>query len=368
MTSRLTLVVALLSLLAPSEASAEDAGAHPSEAWLDSVLLLVAGSAWCSAAIIDEQGTVATAYHCIANGRRPQLTTRDGLKTVARVVATAPRQDLALLEAPELAGRPALEPRELGARPGETVWALGHPFAPQAESSPLLAGTLQWSVSRGVVSAVGTRLVQVDAALNPGNSGGPVVDDDGRIVGVASRRLSGDNVAFISPSSGLIELLDEPEKRVLGGTWGLSISAMQGLAVREAPSLGATADLSLRDRWLVRAGLLFPISQRWTALSLGSSSWAAGELSSSLRLRAGRGRWSTTVDLGGTCLLVEGVRAEVQDDSVLLWTAPTELRPGGVVSVGMGGSSLRVLVVHGDEGWTGLLGVDLGFPGVLGVF
>lgn len=340
----------------------------PVDAWLDSVLLLITGSAWCSAVLVDDQGTVATAYHCIASGRRPQVTTRTGERHLARVVATAPRDDLALLEVPGLVGGVGLEIRPDPARIAETVWALGHPFAPQAESSALLAGTLTWSASRGVVSAVGQRLTQVDAALNPGNSGGPVVDDQGRVIGIASRRLSGDNVAFIAPSSGLLELQAEPHKALLGGTWGVGLAALQGLDLNSSPSVGVVAQAGLRDTWLLRAGLYLPVGQRWAALSLGHSTWTAGELSSSLRLRLGRGRFSTTVDLGGVCLLQEGVQSEVADDAVHLWAAPGGLAPGGVASIGMGGSSLRVLMVQGSDGWSAVVGVDLGFPGVLGVF
>jgi hypothetical protein len=279
-----------------------------------------------------------------------------------------PRDDLALLEVPGLAGEAWLEIRPAPARVGETVWALGHPFAPQAESSALLAGTLTWSASRGVVSAVGERLTQVDAALNPGNSGGPVVDDQGRIVGIASRRLSGDNVAFIAPSGGLLSLVDRPHKALLGGTWGVGLAALQGLDVRSSPSVGVVAELGLRDTLLLRGGLYVPVGQRWAALSLGSSSWVAGELSSCLRFRLGRGRFSTTIDLGGVGLLVEGVRAEIAEDAVHMLAAPGALAPGGVLSLGMGGSSLRALAVREEAGWSLLMGVDLGFPGVLGVF
>lgn len=363
-----TLLVCLLVLCSPAAAQDEGLSAAPVEAWLESVMVLVTGSAWCSAVLIDDQGTVATAYHCVASGRRPQLTTRDGRTSVGRVVATAPRQDLALIVAPELAGLAYLEVREAGAVQGETVWALGHPFAPQADTSPLLAGTLKWSASRGVVSAVGERLVQVDAALNPGNSGGPIVDQQGRVIGIASRRLSGDNIAFISPASGITGLENERRKPVIGGTWGASVVALQGLEFDGAPSLGAAMELGLRDRVLFRAGLLFPVGQRWTALSLGSSSWAAGELAASLRLRVGRGRWSTTLDMGGTCLVMEGVRAELAEDTIQMWAAPTTLHPGGAFALGMGGSGLRLLLVHGESGWTTMLGVDLGFPGVMGIF
>jgi S1-C subfamily serine protease len=360
----LALLLSVTGLRAQDPSPAE----LPVERWMDSVVVLITGSAWCSAVVVDDQGTVATAYHCVASGRRPHLVTRDGERVTGRVVATAPKEDLALLEAPALAGGPGLPLRERPAVLGESVWALGHPFAPQADASPLLAGTLQWSAGRGVVSAVGQRLVQVDVALNPGNSGGPIVDEEGAIVGIASRRLSGDNIAFISPVGGLHALIDAPDKALLGGTWGASISALQGLGIHDAPSLGAAAELGLRDRILLRGALLFPLGQRWTALSLGRARWIAGELSAVARLRVGHGRWSTTLDLGGAGLLIEGVEASFEDDGVDLWATPSVLAPGGVVSLGMGGSSFRLLLVHEPSGWSAMVGVDLGFPGVMGVF
>jgi hypothetical protein len=363
----LALLLTLFLSLHTARAEGDDAQ-RPVDGWLDSVHVLITGSAWCSAVSIDDQGTVATAYHCVASGRRPHLVTRDGQRVTGRVIATSPRDDLALLEAPELTGRPGLPLRETPPALGETVWALGHPFAPQAEASPLLAGTLQWSAGRGVVSAVGQRLVQVDVALNPGNSGGPTVDEDGAIVGIASRRLSGDNIAFISPVGGLHSLLEQPGKKLLGGTWGARLTAAQGLGIHDAPSIGAAAELGLRDTLLLRGALLFPLGQRWTALSLGTARWVAGELGASARLRVGHGRWSTTLDLGGAGVLTEGIGATIQDGGVDLRVTETKLAPAGVAALGMGGSSLRLLVIRDEVDWSWALGVDFGFPGVLGVF
>jgi hypothetical protein len=367
----LSLLLTALLLVLPLRAEptgGTEPGVAPADAWLDSVVLLVTGPALCAGVVIDGEGTVATAYHCVANGRRPQVRTRGGGRHLGRVVATAPRDDLALLEVPGLAGVSALEPRATPARIGETVWALGHPYATQAETSPLLQGTLAWSVSRGVVSAVGQRLIQVDAALNPGNSGGPVVDAGGRIVGIASRRLSADNIAFISPTTALLALMEQPERTLLGGTWGLSLVALQGLELEASPSAGVALDLGLRDRLLAKASLYLPLGQRWTAVSMGRSSWVSGELSTSLRLRVGRGRLSTTFDLGAVALVSEGLDAELTEEAVHLWSVSPALSPGAVASVGMAGSSLRVLLVNDAGAWTASLGLELGFPGVLGVF
>ena len=54
-----------------------------------------------------------------------------------------------------------------------------------------MEGTLRWSVVDGVVSSLGSQAMQISAPLNPGNSGGPVIGEDGELVGVVSRRLSG---------------------------------------------------------------------------------------------------------------------------------------------------------------------------------
>jgi len=341
----------------------------PVERWLDGVVLLVTGPAWCAGVVIDDQGTVATAYHCVATGRRPQVRTRAGERLPGRVEARSQRDDLALISVPDLAGRAVPLPvRTTGLAIGERVWALGHPFAPQAETSPLLAGTLQWSASQGVVSAVGERLVQVDAALNPGNSGGPVVDDTGAIVGIASRRLSADNVAFISPAPRLAALREDPRRRALGGTWGVSLAALQGLGVADVPAVGLTIEAALRDRAILEGALYFPVGQRWTALGLGEASWVTAELGAVARARAGRGRWSTTLDLGASALLVEGIEGRIEDGGLDLWARPASVRPALVVGLGLGGSALRLLASP-DDGELGLLlGIDLGFPGVLGTF
>ena len=83
---------------------------------------------------------------------------------------------------------------------------------------------LQWSVSAGIVSNVGPRLIQTDAALNPGNSGGPAVDSEGRVIGIVSRKLSGDNVAFLSSVDNLHKLIQEPSKpALLGGQFSIRL-------------------------------------------------------------------------------------------------------------------------------------------------
>jgi S1-C subfamily serine protease len=114
---------------------------------------------------------------------------RKGGSWSGEVVARDPKRDLAAIR---LSGRPAgakpLWPRPLPnrARQGDELLLVGSPFG------------LEGTVTTGVVSRVTKQLVQTDAAANPGNSGGPAVDERGRVVGVLVAG-GGQNVNFVVP-------------------------------------------------------------------------------------------------------------------------------------------------------------------------
>lgn len=356
-------LLVLAGLLVPVRAHAQEG---PS-VWLDSVVLLVTGPAWCSGAVLDGEGTVLTAYHCVANGQRPQVRTRNGDRYKARVVATSPRRDVALLEVPDLAGKLApLKLRDTELVPGEVAWGLGHPYAPQAEQRDTFAGTLQWSVTRGVVSAVGDRFVQVDTPLNPGNSGGPVVDGEGRIMGVASRKLDADNIAFIAPWQAVRDLLVEPRKRVLGGTLALNVTSLMLPEMGAAPTVGAMAQVSLRDRLVLDATAFVPMQQRWMAVQHGASRWVGTEVQAWARLPLGRGMWSTTVDAGGGLAVIQGLEATWGEERVDLTFQAPALAPDLGARFGVGGGAVRVLWLPTED--EVMIGFDLGYPGVVSTF
>jgi putative serine protease PepD len=149
--------------------------------------------------VIDEQGRLVTNQHVVGEAKNVEVTFANGDEAQARVVGTDPSSDLALLQVEDYDGE--LTPLELGASEslevGDPVVAIGSPFG--------LEGTL----TAGIVSALDRTLrapngftidgaVQTDAALNSGNSGGPLLDGDGRVVGVASQiqSQSGGNVGI----------------------------------------------------------------------------------------------------------------------------------------------------------------------------
>ena len=336
------------------------------EPWLDAVVLLTTGASICAGVVVDGRGTVATAYHCVASGRRPRVETRGGPSGLGRLVAASPRDDLALLEVPELAGQPALPIRERDVAAGERVWALGHPYG--SSGSPLFEGLLRWSVSSGIVSAVGARLIQVDAPMNPGNSGGPLVDERGRVAGIASRKLRADNVAFMAPASRLRALLDEPEEpRLIGGGLAPALSLSIPSPADSAAALGGGVELWLRDRVGLSGAAYAPLGARWLALQRGSVRWTSSELRLSCRLRVGRGALSTTAELGGGVAFISGLSGSIEGEQLRLASAPPAPAPvlGGRVT--LSGVGLRYGLIPSGEGIEVWAAIDL-LPGTAFVF
>jgi hypothetical protein len=319
--------------------------------------------------IIDDKGTVATAYHCVASGLRPRVQTRSGEHYIGKSVAWKHSDDLALISVPELAGRPFLELRSEPVAQGARVYGLGHPFAPAADRKPSLNGLLQWSVSAGIVSAVSERLIQTDTALNPGNSGGPVVDTQGRIVGITSHKLAGDNVAFLSSHQALSELIASPEKRALGGQWGLALGSIGGLVDHPRTNVEVMAHAALREHLVATVGIGIPLAARSYAMERGSSWAVTHELSLALRQRMGRGSWSTAVELGGALTGLRHWTASYSEDTHLVQVLQHDSwAPGAFVRLGSGGAWMKVEALWEGPEPTWLVGVDVDWPGILGTF
>lgn len=359
-------------LLSAARADEPLSQASPSAiaSWQDSVVLLLTGPAWCSGVLIDDKGTVATAYHCVASGLRPQVTLRDGRTSLGRTVAARPREDLALIEVPELAGSPWLRVRTDEPAQGERVYGLGHPFAPYANRSAAMQGMLLWSVTEGIVSAVGPHLLQTDAALNPGNSGGPVVDVEGRIVGITSRKIGGDNLAFAARSSQLQSLVDDPRPfSWFGGTAVLTSSLITGLALDSASVVELRGGVVLRDHLVLLAGFGLPIDARSRATELGSVTYPSWEATGGLRQRFGRGRWSSAIEAGGGLYGLAEMSAGAQYDGTwLVQSGPGGLGPGAYGRVETGGFGVRVASVWlDDEPWW-MFALDLEVPGTIASF
>ncbi len=341
--------------LAQAEAPAPKPLPDRLDQWLQSVVLLVTGPSWCSGVVIDDKGTVATAYHCVASGQRSEVRLRGGDKYIGKTFAVATKDDLALIAVPELAGKvPGLNIREGRPRQGERVYGLGHPFAPVATRSKAMKGMLLWSVSEGIVSAVGTKLIQTDAALNPGNSGGPVVDEQGRIIGITSRKLGGDNIAFLASANRLRMLIAKPVKpSAMGGQFSIGFATLYGVDQHEASTVEVVGSAIIRDRVVIRGAYgLGADGGRSLALERGSSWYPEWELTAGLRQRFGRGSWSTALDFGAGLMGTQGLTSDFDLDTEtwLVLGGMQEISPSVGGQFHNGGLVMRVVVLPWGRG------------------
>lgn len=134
-------------------------------------------------------GLVVTNAHCVPRGATIEVSS-EGRWREARVIAYHPPHDLALLASPSLAG-PSLELRDAESlRPGELLFAHGHPLGVR---DALALGVLH-DVARDRRTGA-PRWIVADVRLAPGNSGGPLVDAEGRLVGINSMVVNGLGVA-----------------------------------------------------------------------------------------------------------------------------------------------------------------------------
>jgi S1-C subfamily serine protease len=139
-----------------------------------------------SGVVIDDSGDILTSLHVVADASEIQVTFADGTQSSAQVVTKQPENDIAVVRADQL---PALlVPATLGnpnaMRVGDEAFVVGNPFG------------LYSSMSAGVISGFDRTfqppnsdqklqgLIQIDTAVNPGNSGGPLIDRYGRVIGI----------------------------------------------------------------------------------------------------------------------------------------------------------------------------------------
>ena len=153
---------------------------------------------------LKNKGLIVTNEHVVRDNREVVINGEGFEKQMTKVIFTDIRHDLAFLAPPETIEAPEVEFFEgKNLARGEIVIAAGHPFG------------LKYSATQGIISNIeeeknGITFIQHDAALNPGNSGGPLINQEGQIIGVNTFVImNGNNVGFSLPVNYLKKTIEE---------------------------------------------------------------------------------------------------------------------------------------------------------------
>ena len=214
---------------------------------------LSAGAGW----IYDDKGHIVTNAHVVRGAERVSVQFYDGRETSGTLLGDDPSTDVAVIRVDDVS---ALTParRATGAplRRGERVYAFGSPFG------------FKFSMTEGIISGLGrdalgpmgwggyTNFIQTDAAVNPGNSGGPLVDVRGRVIGMNTAIVNADNpearldarnqsagVGFAVPLETIESVAEQIIARgeVLKGYLGVSLGELRFFDEAQSPAADAPA-------------------------------------------------------------------------------------------------------------------------------
>jgi len=229
------------------------------------VAFIRAGQASGSGFVIDDEGHILTNAHVVEGAKDITVEVgEDGEQREATLVGADPSSDVALLDVDESDDLTALELGDSGTTEvGDPVVAIGNPFG------------LDRTVTSGIVSAKQRQIqapngfsisdvIQTDAAVNPGNSGGPLLDSGGRVIGINSQIAStsgaNDGVAFAVPIATAKDVVDQlldggsVRRAYLGITGGdvtsevaeaLDLTVERGAIVEQVFEGGPAADAGL---------------------------------------------------------------------------------------------------------------------------
>jgi S1-C subfamily serine protease len=145
-----------------------------------------------SGVVIVDNGTILTNLHVVSGAKRVTVTFFDGSESEVEVLKTFPENDLAVIRAKKIPDD--LQAATMGStahlRPGDEVVAIGFPFGIGPSTSAGVISGLDRSFRSPQGKQVMTGLIQFDAAVNPGNSGGPLISMDGEVIGIVTALLN----------------------------------------------------------------------------------------------------------------------------------------------------------------------------------
>jgi S1-C subfamily serine protease len=177
---------------------------------IKSVVIITTDSAKGSGFLISDDGYIVTNYHVIKNGVYVQAITYEQKTIPASVIGYSQNLDMALLKISGTYDSLKLEDSN-DIQLGEKVIAIGNPYG------------LEFSVTAGIISAIqraginGIKAyIQIDAPLNPGNSGGPLINKNGKVIGINNFKVGeAESLGFALESNYMKDVVNEISQEVL---------------------------------------------------------------------------------------------------------------------------------------------------------
>jgi S1-C subfamily serine protease len=224
--------------------------------------------------VVNREGDILTNYHLIAGAQAGGISVEfaPGVTAVAEVVGSEPKEDLTVLRVDPLGLH--LRPLELGnsttARVGDPTLAIGNPFGLDRTLSEGIVSALQRQISGSDGFAI-DHVIQTDTSVDPGISGGPLIDAAGRVIGINSQIQTDDDgdgdgtaVSFAVPintATALLARLGAPGTSAFLGVDGvtvdaalsaLGVPARHGVLVQAVDPTGPAARAGLRPGRIMR--------------------------------------------------------------------------------------------------------------------
>jgi S1-C subfamily serine protease len=145
-----------------------------------------------SGVVINAQGDILTSLHVVADALDVTVTFADGTESAAFTIATQPENDIAVLQAetPPAIIIPATLGNPRAMRVGDEAYVVGNPFGLYSSMSVGVISGLERTFKHPDSGLKLEHLIQIDAAVNPGNSGGPLVNRAGHVIGIVTALLN----------------------------------------------------------------------------------------------------------------------------------------------------------------------------------
>ena len=162
---------------------------------------------WGSGIVVSSDGYILTNTHVIDEGERATVQLYDGTTCAAKLVAADSQSDVAILKIEKTGLTPAVFASSKNIRTGDAVCAIGNPLSPDYSltmTSGIISATSREISYNGAVM----KLLQTDTSINEGNSGGPLFNDSGQVIGITNMKIVSsfsniEGIGFAIPSDTL---------------------------------------------------------------------------------------------------------------------------------------------------------------------